>query len=205
MKSLSNFRLRSTTIITLLLVVCNLLSVAQNPDFRNWHKDPACVKWVDSVYNKLTLEERISQFFMLPAYTEGKNYNMDSVLTLIKEGKAGGVIFFKGMPDAQVHWTNKIQDSAKVGSFIAIDGEWGLAMRLDSTITFPKQMTLGAVEDNKLIYQMGKEIGRECKRMGINIDFAPVVDVNNNPNNPVINERSFGEDKYKVALKGMEY
>ena len=186
-----------------MLLVSSLYS--QNPDFRNWRKDATCVKWVDSVYNHLTTEERIGQFFMLPAYTEGKNYNMDSVLEMMKQGKAGGVIFFKGQPDAEVHWTNKIQDSVKVGSFIAIDGEWGLAMRLDSTIVFPKQMTLGAIEDNKLIYQMGKEIGRECKRMGINIDFAPVIDVNNNPNNPVINERSFGEDKYKVALKGIEY
>jgi beta-glucosidase-like glycosyl hydrolase len=109
------------------------------------------------------------------------------------------------MPDKEADWTNRIQDSAKVQSFVAIDGEWGLAMRLDSTISFPRQMTLGAINNNKLIYDMGREIGRECKRVGINIDFAPVVDVNNNPNNPVINERSFGEDKYKVALKGIEY
>lgn len=178
---------------------------AQSPDFRNWRQDHACVKWVDSVYNKLSIDERIGQFFMLAAYTQGKDYNMDSVLARIAQGKAGGVIFFKGMPDAEAIWTNRLQDSAKVQSFVAIDGEWGLAMRLDSTISFPRQMTLGAINDNKLIYDMGREIGRECKRVGINIDFAPVVDVNNNPNNPVINERSFGEDKYKVALKGIEY
>ncbi len=180
-------------------------SQAQAPDFRNWKSDRACVKWVDSVYNRLSIEERIGQFFMLAAYTEGKLYNMDTVLANVAAGKAGGVIFFKGMPDKEAEWTNKLQDSAKVQSFVAIDGEWGLAMRLDSTISFPKQMTLGAIGDNKLIYEMGREIGRECKRVGINIDFAPVVDVNNNPNNPVINERSFGEDKYKVALKGIEY
>lgn len=178
---------------------------AQGPDFLNWRSNLKCVQWVDSVYNQLTVEERIGQFFMLPAYTSGKDYNMDTVLGLVKRGKAGGVIFFKGMPEAQAIWTNRLQDSSKVGSFIAIDGEWGLAMRLDSTITFPRQMTLGAVADNKLIYEMGREIGRECKRIGININFAPDVDVNNNANNPVINERSFGEDKYKVALKGLEY
>ncbi|MDB5283148.1 MAG: beta-glucosidase-like glycosyl hydrolase [Bacteroidota bacterium] len=197
--------MKSVRIFALALVLLSLTIRAQNPDFLNWKKDAACVKWVDSVYNKLSARERIGQFFMLPGYTSGKDYNMDTVLELIKEGKAGGVIFFKGMPDAQAAWTNKIQDSSKVESFIAIDGEWGLAMRLDSTVSFPRQMTLGAIEDNKLIYQMGREIGRECKRIGINIDFAPVVDVNNNPNNPVINERSFGEDKYKVALKGIEY
>ena len=189
----------------LVLVAAQLSANAQAPDFRNWSADRACVKWVDSVYNRLSIEERIGQFFMLAAYTEGKEYNMDSVVARIAAGKAGGVIFFKGMPDKEAEWTNKIQDSGKVQSFIAIDGEWGLAMRLDSTIAFPRQMTLGAINDNKLIYDMGREIGRQCKRMGINIDFAPVVDVNNNPNNPVINERSFGEDKYKVALKGMEY
>src|SRR5688572_8430277 len=94
-------------------------SFSQSPDFRNWKKDKECVKWIDSVYNTLTLEERIGQFFMLPAYTEGKSYNMDSVLTWMKQGKAGGVIFFKGMPEAQAIWTNRIQDSVKVQSFVA--------------------------------------------------------------------------------------
>lgn len=175
------------------------------PDFLHWQTDKTCTRWVDSVYNALTPEERIGQFFMLAAYTDGKDYNMDSVVSLLSKGKAGGVIFFKGNPTAQAVWTNRIQDSSKVGSFVAIDGEWGLAMRLDSTISFPRQMTLGAISDNELIYQMGREIGRECKRIGININFAPVVDINNNPLNPVINERSFGEDKYRVALKGLEY
>lgn len=178
---------------------------AQNPDFRNWKKDAACIKWVDSVYNALTPEERIGQFFMLPAYTQGDTYNMDSVLGQMSRGKAGGVIFFKGNPTAQADWTNKIQSVSKVQSFIAIDGEWGLAMRIDSTISYPRQMALGAIQDNTMIYDMGREIGRECKRIGVNINFAPDVDVNNNANNPVINDRSFGEDKFKVALKGIEY
>ena len=142
---------------------------------------------------------------MLPAYTEGKNYDMDSVLRLVREGKAGGVIFFKGEPRAEAEWTNRLQEAARIKCFVAIDGEWGLAMRLDSTISFPRQMTLGALRNNNLIYQMGREIGRECKREGINVNFAPDIDVNNNPNNPIINERSFGEDKFKVALKGIEY
>ncbi len=191
----------------LLMLGCLLFShwLFAQPDFLQWQSNKPCTHWVDSVYNTLTPEERIGQFFMLAAYTDGKNYNMDSVLSLIRSGKAGGVIFFKGNPTAQAVWTNRIQNTGKVGSFIAIDGEWGLAMRLDSTISFPRQMTLGALSQNDLIYQMGREIGRECKRIGININFAPVVDINNNPLNPVINERSFGEDKYQVALKGLEY
>lgn len=200
-----NLKVKGWLSAVVLGMVCCVQAQAQGVDFLNWRSNPKCVKWVDSVYNKLTVEERIGQFFMLPAYTAGKDYNMDTVMGLIKRGKAGGVIFFKGMPEPQAMWTNRLQDSAKVGAFIAIDGEWGLAMRLDSTIMFPRQMTLGAVADNKLIYDMGREIGRECKRMGIHINFAPDVDVNNNANNPVINERSFGEDKYRVALKGLEY
>ncbi|HWB62067.1 MAG TPA: glycoside hydrolase family 3 N-terminal domain-containing protein [Chitinophagales bacterium] len=192
-------------LLPFLMVIFGISANAQAPDFRNWKNDPACIKWVDSVYNTLDTNERIGQFFMLDAHPVGKDYNMDSVLELVKQGKAGGVIFFKGTPNLEADWTNKIQDSAKVQCMIAIDGEWGLAMRLDSTIAFPKQMTLGAIDDNKLIYDMGREIGRECKRMGIQIDFAPVVDVNSNPDNPIINERSFGEDKLKVALKGLEY
>ena len=191
--------------ISMLLVLGSMFSFSQSPDFRNWKNDAACNKWVDSVYNQLTVEERIGQFFMLAAYTGGANYNMDSVLSWMKQGKAGGVIFFKGLPEPQAIWTNRIADSVKVQSFIAIDGEWGLAMRLDSTISYPHQLALGAVTNNELIYDMGREIGRECKRLGININFAPDVDVNNNANNPVINDRSFGEDKYKVALKGIEY
>src|SRR5580704_16959939 len=178
---------------------------AQNPDFRNWQRDAACVKWVDSIYNLLTPEERLAQFFMLPAHTVGKDYTMDTVLSVMKAGKAGGVIFFKGTPELEVAWTNLIQDSSRIPGFVALDAEWGLSMRLDSTLTFPREMTLGAINDNHLIYEMGREIARECKRIGVNINFAPVVDVNNNPNNPIINERSFGEDKYKVALKGIEY
>jgi beta-N-acetylhexosaminidase len=162
--------------------------------------------WVDSVYNQLTVEERIGQFFMIAAYTQGKDSNMDSVLRSVKQGKAGGVIFFKGMPEAQAEWTNKLQDSAKVGAFIAIDGEWGYidAVRFYRRVSRTK-WRWGPWADNKLIYEMGREIGRECKRIGLHINFAPDVDVNNNPNNPVINDRSFGEDKFKVALKGIEY
>lgn len=192
-----------------LLLFVFTTATAQKPatavNFLDWQYNRACVKWVDSVYEALTMEERIGQFFMIPAYTDGQPFNMDSVLSKVKRGKAGGVIFFKGNPIVEATWTNRLQDSAKVGVMIAIDGEWGLAMRLDSTIAFPHQMALGAVDDNKLIYEMGREVGRQCKRMGIHVDFAPDVDVNNNPNNPVINDRSFGENKLKVALKGVEY
>jgi beta-N-acetylhexosaminidase len=201
------FRSGSQVLLLLFLFLTTTVFAQQNEHgFIDWQKDKQCKAWVDSVYDALTLDERIAQFFMLPAHTAaGKDYNMDSVVKLIGEGKAGGVIFFKGNPTNQAQWTNKLQEVAKVKAMVAIDGEWGLSMRLDSTMIYPRQMALGAVKNNELIYTMGKHIAQQCKRMGIHVNFAPCVDVNNNPNNPVINERSFGEDKIKVSLKGIEY
>lgn len=173
--------------------------------FTNWKNDENCVKWVDSIYSSLSPEERIAQCFMLAANTQGKDENMDYVLRMVRENKCGGVIFFKGNPATQAAWTNRLNDAATIPLFVAIDGEWGLAMRLDSTVQFPHQLTLGAIRNNTIIREMGAEIGAECKRVGININFAPVVDVNNNAKNPVINDRSFGEDKLNVAVKGLEY
>lgn len=189
----------------LLLWTFTLFSQIPDDYFTDWKHNRALKHWVDSVYKDLTIDEKIGQSFMLAAYTGGKDYNMDSVLTLVRAGKVGGVIFFKGKPSAQVQWTNKIQEAAKVKLMVAIDGEWGLSMRLDSTIVYPKQMALGAMAHNDLIFEMGKQIGEQCKRMGIHVNFAPAVDVNNNPNNPVINDRSFGENKYKVAEKAIQY
>jgi beta-glucosidase-like glycosyl hydrolase/CubicO group peptidase (beta-lactamase class C family) len=162
-------------------------------------------EWVDSVYNSMTLEQRIGQLFMVAAYTTPDQSNKQQIAELITNYGIGGIIFMKGTPINQVLYTNYFQSLSKVPLLVAIDGEWGLAMRLDSTISFPRQLMLGAVTDNKLIYKMGYEIGRQCKRMGIHVNFAPVVDINNNPNNPVINSRSFGELKHNVAVKGDYY
>lgn len=161
--------------------------------------------WVDSVYNSMTLEQRIGQLFMVAAYTSPEQSNKQQVADLITNYGIGGIIFMKGSPTNQVIYTNYFQSLSKVPLMVAIDGEWGLAMRLDSTTSFPRQLMLGAITDNKLIYEMGYEIGRQCKRMGIHVNFAPVVDINNNPNNPVINSRSFGELKHNVAVKGDYY
>src|SRR5690606_306680 len=110
-----------------------------------------------------------------------------------------------GGPVRQAHLTNRYQSLSKVPLFIAIDGEWGLGMRLDSVISYPKQITLGAITDNRYIYNMGAEIARQMKLLGIHINFAPVIDINSNPANPVIGFRSFGEDRYNVARKGIAY
>lgn len=162
--------------------------------------------WVDSVLRTFTLDEKIGQMIMVRVYANDPKSRVDSITKDICEYNLGGLIFFKGGPVGQAKMTNYYQNIAKTPLFIAIDGEWGLGMRMkDSTISFPKQMTLGAIQDDKLIYEMGKEIAREFRRVGLTINFAPVVDINSNPKNPVINTRSFGEDKDNVAKKGIAY
>ena len=161
--------------------------------------------WADSVFNSLTDEERIAQIFMVAAYSNKDQYHVDEITQLITDYKIGGLIFFQGGPYRQANLTNLYQSKSKVPLLISIDGEWGLAMRLDSTVQFPRQMALGAIQNDSLVYEMGAEIARQCKRLGIHVNLAPVVDVNNNPRNPVISNRSFGEDKYNVARKGIAY
>ncbi|XZF13146.1 glycoside hydrolase family 3 N-terminal domain-containing protein [Chitinophagaceae bacterium MMS25-I14] len=157
------------------------------------------------MYNSLTGEERIGQLFMVAAYSGGKNYNDAQITDLISKHRIGGLIFMQGGPARQATLTNKYQQMAQVPLLIAMDAEWGLGMRLDSVQSFPKQMMLGATRDTALMYQMGMAIAYQCKRLGVHVDFAPDVDVNNNPANPVINMRSFGEDKTRVARMGIAY
>ncbi len=166
---------------------------------------PVASKWVDSVFNSLTPEERIAQLIMIPVYSNKNQVHIDSISRLITNYKVGGLIFFQGGPVRQAHMTNRYQRESKVPLMITIDAEWGLAMRLDSTTKFPYQMALGGIEDESLIYDMGAEIARQAKRLGIHVNFAPVIDINNNANNPVIGFRSFGEDKYNVTSKSIAY
>ena len=161
--------------------------------------------WVDSVYNSLTQRERIGQLFMVAAYSNKDEAHVRSVEKLIKEYKIGGLIFFQGGPGRQINILNRLQKVSGVPLLIGFDGEWGLGMRLDSTYSYPRQMTLGAIQDDKLIYEMGEQIAEQCSRVGVHVNFAPVVDINVNPKNPVIGMRSFGENKVKVATKGSLY
>jgi beta-N-acetylhexosaminidase len=167
--------------------------------------DTAMRKWVDSVYNSLNEDQRLGQLFMVAAFSNKDSSHVKEIETLVRDHNIGGLIFFQGGPVRQAVLTNRYQNIARVPLFIAMDAEWGLGMRLDSTMSFPRQMTLGAIPDNKYVYRMGEEIARQCKRLGMQINFAPVVDVNSNPNNPVIGIRSFGEDKINVAQKGIAY
>lgn len=163
-------------------------------------------RWVDSVFNSLTPQERVAQMFMVRAHSNRGEAYIDSVARVIEKEQLGGMVLFQGGPIGHAQVINRYQSLSKVPLLIALDGEWGLGMRMpDSTISYPYQMTLGAVQNEGLIYQMGREVAKDFKRQGMNINLAPVVDVNNNPNNPVIGFRSFGEDKYNVTRKGSAY
>jgi beta-N-acetylhexosaminidase len=161
--------------------------------------------WVDSVFHSMSPDERLGQLFIVAAWSDKNAEHTQELANIVKKYHIGGLIFFQGGPVRQANMTNYLQSVSKVPLLVAMDAEWGLGMRLDSTISFPRQMMLGAIDNNQHIYDMGAEIARQMKRLGVHVNFAPVVDINNNPKNPVIGSRSFGEDKWNVAAKGLAY
>lgn len=162
-------------------------------------------RWVDSVFKKLSRKKKIAQLFFVRAHTNRGMAYEDSVAKVIKDEQLGGVVFFQGGPVRHAQLINNYQKLVKVPLLITMDGEWGLGMRIDSALSYPYQMTLGAIQDNSLIYKMGQQVGYDFKRLGMQMNLGPDIDVNNNPDNPVINYRSFGDNKYNVAAKGVAY
>ncbi|WP_010134802.1 glycoside hydrolase family 3 N-terminal domain-containing protein [Ochrovirga pacifica] len=161
--------------------------------------------WVDSIMDAMTLDEKIGQLFMVQAYSNKDEKHEQEIVDLIKKHHIGGLIFMQGTPTNQVKLYNKYQNTSKVPLLVGFDGEWGLSMRIKPAFAYPWNMTLGAVQDNSLIYQVGKQIGLHCKQVGIHVNFAPVVDINTNPLNPIIGNRSFGEDRYNVTQKAKAF
>ncbi|MBI5859016.1 MAG: serine hydrolase [Sphingobacteriales bacterium] len=162
-------------------------------------------QWVDSVFNSLSDDEKIAQLMVIRAHSNLGPDHVAKVVNDIQKYNVGALCFFQGGPLRQANLTNYYQSIAKTPLMVTIDGEWGLGMRLDSVKKYPYQLTLGAMEDQNLVYRMGLAVGEQCKRIGVHVNYAPVVDVNNNPNNPVIGFRSFGEDKEKVSAFGVAY
>jgi len=189
-------------LFVLLCIACTHVS-AQTPSFLQ--QTDKQTHWVDSVFKKLNKKQKIAQLFMVRVYSNQTKPFDDSIAHLIKKEKIGGIVFFQGGPVRQANFINRYQKVSKVPLLVAIDGEWGLGMRLDSTVSYPYQMTLGAVQDNTLLFKMGQFVARDFKRLGLQMNFGPDMDVNNNPNNPVIGFRSFGDNKYNVAQKGIAY
>lgn len=168
--------------------------------------DEAENHWVDSTFNALSLDDRIGQLFSIRAHSDKGAEHIKSVKEIIRKYHVGGLCFFQGTPKKQVELLNEYQQLSPIPLMVAIDGEWGLGMRMKkTTISFPRQLMLGAIRDNDLIYDFGAMVAKQLKRVGVTVNFAPVVDINNNPGNPVINDRSFGEDRYNVAVKGYMY
>ncbi|KAA9338734.1 serine hydrolase [Hymenobacter busanensis] len=174
---------------------------ATPPPFAKYLNSP----WVDSVMRTLTPDQRVAQLFMVAAYSNRQRIDEDSVARLVQQYGVGGLIFFQGGPVRQAKLLNRYQAQAKVPLLVAMDAEYGLGMRLDSTIRLPYQMAMGGIRDNALIYDMGQELARQFKRIGMHVNFAPVVDVNNNANNPVIGNRSWGENRDNVVAKSYQY
>jgi beta-N-acetylhexosaminidase len=162
-------------------------------------------QWTDSVFNSLSNDEKIAQLMVVRAHSNLGADHVAKVVNDIRKHNVGALCFFQGGPIRQANLTNYYQSIAKTPIMVTIDGEWGLGMRLDSVTKFPFQLTLGALSDENLVYRMGIAVGEQCKRIGVHVNYAPVVDINNNPNNPVIGYRSFGEDKEKVSTFGVAY
>ena len=201
--------MQRTLLFILLLVTALATFSGKPPGERHYVLAPPFLEeaspWADSVFATLSLDERIAQLMMVAAYSNKDAKHEAEVEQMVRTNNIGGLIFFQGGPVRQARLTNRYQAAAKTPLLLGMDLEWGLAMRLDSTIRFPRQMALGALQDDAPIRAMGEEIARQMKRLGVQVSFSPVVDVNNNPANPVINDRSFGEDRENVARKGIAY
>lgn len=165
----------------------------------------AQLQWVEEMYGKMDLKEKIGQLFMVLVASDQDKASTDKVKELITQKHIGGIIFSTGGPVRQAELTNEYQRLSKVPLLIGMDAEWGLAMRLDSTFAYPWNMTLGAIRDSGVVERIGYRIGSHAKRLGVHINFAPDVDININPLNPIIGNRSYGEDRENVAEKGAAF
>ncbi|MFL0076392.1 glycoside hydrolase family 3 N-terminal domain-containing protein [Tenacibaculum maritimum] len=193
-------------ILSLCLLMIGILAVqAQSIDPLRAHDVVKQEKWVDSIISSMTIDEKIGQLFMVQAYSNKGVKHEKFITDMIKKYHIGNLIFMQGTPKKQALLNNKYQALSKLPLMIGFDGEWGLDMRLKNTYRFPWNMTLGAIQDLSLIEEFGERLGQHCKRLGIHINFAPVVDVNTNPNNPIIGNRSFGESKENVTEKAIAF
>ena len=209
-----NFKVvtKQEQIVILMKIIQNLFSIISLLSFSiplstasaaQYKSKLTAQQWMDSVFNSLSDDEKIAQLMVIRAHSNLGADHVAKVMNDIQKYNVGAFCFFQGGPIRQANLTNYYQSIAKTPLMVTIDGEWGLGMRLDSVNKFPFQLTLGALNDENLIYRMGLAIGEQCKRIGVHVNYAPVVDINNNPNNPVIGYRSFGEDKEKVSQFGV--
>ena len=192
-------------LLFIFLLVIYVSTCGQNLDPLRTEDYYAQEKWVDSILSSMTIDEKIGQLFMIQAYSNLDSVHENKIKEMIQKYHVGNLIFMQGTPIKQAQLTNTYQSLSEIPLMIGFDGEWGLDMRLQNTYRFPWNMTLGAIQDNTLIRKFGEHLGRHAKRIGIHVNFAPVVDINTNPLNPIIGNRSFGESKQNVTLKAIEF
>ena len=192
-------------LLFIFLLVIYVSTCGQNLDPLRTEDYYAQEKWVDSILSPMTIDEKIGQLFMIQAYSNLDSVHENKIKEMIQKYHVGNLIFMQGTPIKQAQLTNTYQSLSEIPLMIGFDGEWGLDVRLQNTYRFPWNMTLGAIQDNTLIRKFGEHLGRHAKRIGIHVNFAPVVDINTNPLNPIIGNRSFGESKQNVTLKAIEF
>ena len=165
----------------------------------------AAQKWVEQTYKNMSQDERLGQLFIVALYTNKDKAHIEQVREIVKNEKIGGLILMQDDAAQHIHLLNEFQTYNKIPLLVGIDGEWGVYQRIAAAQKFPWAITLGAIQNKELIYKMAQKIAEDCKRMGVNWDFAPVVDVNTNPMNPIIGNRSFGSSVENVVTSALPY
>ncbi len=194
-----------------ILLACMLISlylgVNAQSDFihKNINDEVACRRWVDNKLQSMTLKQKIGQLFIHTVAPYKTQSNKQNISDAVKGYGIGGLLFSGGEIGKQIELTNYAQSMAEIPLLITFDGEWGLAMRLKGTPSFPRNRVLGCIQNDTLLYEYGKEVARQLREIGVHVNFAPVADIDNNPKNPVINTRSFGSDRENVARKVVAY
>ncbi len=188
--------------VLLFIILCCSLSIQMNAQTAQTKAEK---KWIKKQFKALSLDEKIAQLMIIRAHSNWDAKKLDTIRQTIEKYNVGGLCFFQGGPVREAVQTNYYQSIAKTPLLITMDAEWGVGMRLDSVEMFPRQLSLGAIENDSLVYQMGAAIAAQCKRLGIHVDYAPDVDINNNPSNPVINDRSFGQNRARVIQHGIAF
>lgn len=181
------------------------LSAQYQPKDISKHDLKKAEEWVNQTYNSLSQDEKLGQLFIVALYTNKDENHINQVRNIVTNDKIGGLILMQDDAAKEINLVNEFQQKSKVPLMIGMDAEWGLYQRINTAHKFPWAMTLGAIQDKDLIYKMATKIADDCKRMGINWDFAPVVDVNTNPNNPIIGNRSFGSEVSNVTQSALSY
>ena len=189
--------------IFLLFFLSGGICLAQQPDPLMASRPDLQKKWVDSVFQSMSLDQKIGQLFTPMVFSKKDEKHFEEIKSLIEDYHIGGLIFSLGGPVKQSQWLNEFQFLSKIPLLISMDAEWGVAMRLDSVIAYPWNMTLGAIKENAIVQKIGQRMAEQEKTLGIHMSYAPVLDINTNPQNPIIGNRSFGEDPIRVAEKGI--